>query len=241
MELDIQSDIKCDCCLEQDVHLKKCSFDNNCNYSLCDKCIFNLIDKTKSIRCPACREIIFEEEEKNINIANRLIINDDIQIEMDDDSDDSDEENDRNHRIFYYFPCKSFYFCKFEVSNNNCIINNLRKNIICILFSFILRCFKEYYILCERIIENLLNLNKIRNLRLRKYITFFFFLLLQMFIVFILRGIGYMFKENSSGTDFFCNISCFIIDILYGIFLIFLFTLIIFIISFIIKNNFLRL
>ena len=236
MELDIQSDIKCDCCLEQGVHLKKCSFDNNCNYSICEECIFNLIDKTESIRCPACREIIFEEEEKNINIANSLIINSDIQVEIDDDSDDSDEDNERNNRIFYYFPCKSFYFCKFEVSNNNCFINILKKNIL--FFSFILRFFKEYYILCERIVENLFQLNKIGNLRLRKIISSIFILLLQFSIVFTLRGIGYLFNDNDK--FFFCNISCFMIGILYGIFLIFLFILFILIISFIIEGSFLR-
>ena len=59
----------CDCCYDNDIKVTVCPSNNKCEYSMCKKCIKNLEKKTKSNKCPACREeiiniknIILEEE-----------------------------------------------------------------------------------------------------------------------------------------------------------------------------------
>ncbi len=56
----------CDCCYDSDVKITVCPSNNKCEYSLCDKCMSNIKHKTKSNKCPACREEIINI--KNINL-----------------------------------------------------------------------------------------------------------------------------------------------------------------------------
>ena len=62
----------CDCCYKEDIYVTKCSTNNNCNYSMCNDCLQNLKNKTKTNLCPACREekveIIIENNHENISL-----------------------------------------------------------------------------------------------------------------------------------------------------------------------------
>jgi len=72
----------CDCCFSENVKVKVCPSNNKCEYAMCGKCIKNLEEKTKTNKCPACREeiiiikeIVLEEPEtieNNIRITWRL-------------------------------------------------------------------------------------------------------------------------------------------------------------------------
>ena len=67
---------ECDCCNNQEIKITICPQNNNCEYKLCDSCISSIKDTTKSDKCPACREVIFqissdsdsENSERNISI-----------------------------------------------------------------------------------------------------------------------------------------------------------------------------
>ena len=64
----------CDCCFSEKVKVKVCPSNNKCEYAMCEKCIKNLEKKTKTNKCPACREeiitikeIVLEEPESSEN------------------------------------------------------------------------------------------------------------------------------------------------------------------------------
>lgn len=48
----------CDCCFSEDIKVIICPSNNKCEYAMCEKCINNLEKKTKTNKCPACREEI---------------------------------------------------------------------------------------------------------------------------------------------------------------------------------------
>lgn len=48
----------CDCCFSENINVKVCPSNNKCEYAMCEKCIKNLENKTKTNKCPACREEI---------------------------------------------------------------------------------------------------------------------------------------------------------------------------------------
>ena len=56
----------CDCCYSENVAIKICPSNNKCEYAMCKKCINNIEKKTKTKKCPACREEIINI--KNINL-----------------------------------------------------------------------------------------------------------------------------------------------------------------------------
>lgn len=56
----------CDCCYSENVEIEICPSNNKCEYAMCKKCINNIEKKTKSNRCPACREEIITI--KSINL-----------------------------------------------------------------------------------------------------------------------------------------------------------------------------
>lgn len=60
----MNSEIKtiCNCCFTENIYVIKCSVNNNCDYSMCKNCIDNLKSKTKTNKCPACREEKIEIE-----------------------------------------------------------------------------------------------------------------------------------------------------------------------------------
>lgn len=64
----------CDCCYESDVKINVCPSNNKCEYSLCDKCISNLEKKTKTNKCPACREKIIIIKDLNLEEPESLEI-----------------------------------------------------------------------------------------------------------------------------------------------------------------------
>jgi hypothetical protein len=70
----------CDCCCDSSVKINICPSNNKCEYSMCDKCITNLENKTKTNKCPACREEI-------------ITINH-IGLEEYDDEESDDEESE---------------------------------------------------------------------------------------------------------------------------------------------------
>ena len=48
----------CDCCFSENKNVIVCPSNNKCEYAMCEKCIKNLENKTKTNKCPACREEI---------------------------------------------------------------------------------------------------------------------------------------------------------------------------------------
>ena len=46
----------CDCCFSENMNVMVCPSNNKCEYAMCEKCIKNLENKTKTNKCPACRE-----------------------------------------------------------------------------------------------------------------------------------------------------------------------------------------
>ena len=69
----------CDCCYSENVEIETCPSNNKCEYAMCKKCINNIEKKTKSNKCPACREEIItikninlEEPENNENNISRI-------------------------------------------------------------------------------------------------------------------------------------------------------------------------
>ena len=62
----------CDCCYDSDVKITVCPSNNKCEYSMCDKCIKNLEKKTKTNKCPACREEIINIEDLNLEEPENL-------------------------------------------------------------------------------------------------------------------------------------------------------------------------
>jgi len=69
----------CDCCYSENVEIEICPSNNKCEYAICKKCINNIEKKTKSNKCPACREEIItikninlEEPENNENNISRI-------------------------------------------------------------------------------------------------------------------------------------------------------------------------
>tara|TARA_B100001093_G_C26704644_1_gene960665 strand:+ start:258 stop:899 length:642 start_codon:yes stop_codon:yes gene_type:complete len=72
----------CDCCFSENINVKVCPSNNKCEYAMCEKCIKNLEKKTKTNKCPACREeiitikdIVLEEPvtiENNVRITWRI-------------------------------------------------------------------------------------------------------------------------------------------------------------------------
>jgi len=71
----------CDTCLEEDIMVLKCTVNNKCEYTMCPSCMTELKYITKTNLCPNCREV--KEE---------LISDDEIIIEIDDESTDSNED-----------------------------------------------------------------------------------------------------------------------------------------------------
>tara|TARA_B100000902_G_scaffold336677_1_gene337104 strand:+ start:4050 stop:4688 length:639 start_codon:yes stop_codon:yes gene_type:complete len=65
---------ECDCCYDSDVKITVCPSNNKCEYALCDKCIKNLEKKTKSNKCPACREEIISIQDLNLEEPENLEI-----------------------------------------------------------------------------------------------------------------------------------------------------------------------
>ena len=62
----------CDCCCNSNVKINICSSNNKCEYSMCDKCISNLEKKTKTNKCPACREEIISIKDCNLEESENL-------------------------------------------------------------------------------------------------------------------------------------------------------------------------
>jgi hypothetical protein len=56
----------CDCCYDSDIKINVCPSNNKCEYSMCNKCIKNLEKKTKTNKCPACREEIISIIDLNL-------------------------------------------------------------------------------------------------------------------------------------------------------------------------------
>ena len=48
----------CDCCFSENKNVMVCPSNNKCEYAMCENCIKNLENKTKTNKCPACREEI---------------------------------------------------------------------------------------------------------------------------------------------------------------------------------------
>jgi len=64
----------CDCCYDSGVKINVCPTNNKCEYSMCDECIKNLEKKTKTNKCPACREEIISIKDLNLEEPESLEI-----------------------------------------------------------------------------------------------------------------------------------------------------------------------
>ena len=72
---------ECDCCYKENIAIQTCPKNNKCEYSLCEDCIRDIKEKTKSDKCPACREKIFELEPIEIIIEESNNATDDDDFE----------------------------------------------------------------------------------------------------------------------------------------------------------------
>ena len=186
----------CNCCFNENIYVIKCSINNNCDYSMCKNCIDNLKNKTKTNKCPACRE---EKIEIKLDSADS---NSDSDLDSDSDSDIEIEirNNINTNRVF-----------------RNCIIDCIK-----ILFSpcyiciqCIYNCFYSYCMFTQL----LFSLDIITNQKLRNLLTFFLSNLLIFTIFMLSRAIYILFFPF---TPFWCNIYCMILTTLPALFLFFL-------------------
>lgn len=71
----------CDCCFSENINVKVCPLNNKCEYAMCENCIKNLENKTKTNKCPACREEIISikdlklEEPESLELERNWRIN----------------------------------------------------------------------------------------------------------------------------------------------------------------------
>lgn len=120
----------CDCCLEDNINVIICSSNNKCEYTMCTSCMTELKYITKTNLCPNCREV--KEE---------LISDDEIMIEIDNESSDSNEDEQRwceiqcecclKLSIYFYICCcidgiGGFFSCYYEMIDSCVYVGSLR-------------------------------------------------------------------------------------------------------------------
>lgn len=183
----------CNCCFNENIFVIKCSINNNCDYSMCKNCIDNLKNKTKTNKCPACREEKIEIEIKSDSEAEPESDSySDIELEI--------SNNINTNRGF-----------------RKCIIDCIK-----ILFSpcyiYIQCIYKCLYSYCY-FTQILFSLVNIQNKYLLKFLTFFLSNLLIFTVFMLSRAIYILFFPY---IPFWCNINCMILTTFPALFLFFL-------------------
>lgn len=144
----------CDCCFSENMNVIVCPSNNKCEYAMCEKCIKNLENKTKTNKCPACREEIISIKD--------LKLEEDESVEM--------ERNEENWTINCKcciclldrprparFNQRTIVYCSFIQQICCCIYNKFKKDygrkmaffltslihIVCILIGRII--YAEFY------------------------------------------------------------------------------------------------
>ena len=64
----------CDCCFSENTNIIVCPSNNKCEYAMCEKCIQNLENKTKTNKCPACREEIISIKDLKLEESDTLTV-----------------------------------------------------------------------------------------------------------------------------------------------------------------------
>ena len=146
----------CDCCLEENINIIKCTSNNKCEYAMCANCMSELRLITKTNKCPNCRETKIEidlssDEEKELPPVS-LSQDEDTDSDYDSETDEVDLDRLNNCErlekglkciiiwIYYfiavtlqfpYITCAEYYECIFGCYDIQCLrYNNTKKKII---------------------------------------------------------------------------------------------------------------
>ena len=183
-----QEIVECDCCNNQKIKITICPQNNNCEYKLCNSCVSNIKHTTKSDKCPACREVIFQIS-----------------------SDPEDENPERNISIFTFISNtqRSMILC---IQNYiSCICFVIYEISICPFF-FI----KEYYSCCNEAVESMFLTRRI-NKKIYYLVNSILISIVHVLIVLILRLIFLIFAGERLITEYWCSIDVFLLKAFFGL------------------------
>ena len=181
---------ECDCCKEEQISIIICPINNKCDYKLCENCVINLKEKTKTNKCPACREIIFLDdvsidvsEEENSNIRN--------------------EENERVHT-----GCFKCCICiRPDYYENNIIFTLVNTYFFCLTLPCY--CLYHYFFCYNECMKSIFNTYRIQSKIFRISLNFGLAILTHILFIFFCR-ILYLVTIDKSLNNFFCEITCFL-------------------------------
>ena len=188
---------ECDCCNNQEIKITICPQNNKCEYKLCDSCISSIKDTTKSDKCPACREVIF-------------------QISSDSDSENSEnsenENSERNISIFTFISNTQRSMIRCIKDYISCICFVIYEISICPFF-FI----KEYSGCWNEVIESIFLTRRITNKKIYYLVNYSLISIVHVLIVLILRLIFLIFAGEHLMTEYWCSIEVFLLKAFFGL------------------------
>lgn len=175
----------CDCCLEENINIIKCTSNNKCEYAMCANCMSELRLITKTNKCPNCRETKIEidlsDEEKELPpLPPRL--DDDTDSETDSESDEVDL--DRINK------CERF--------------GKGLKRICKWIYCFIAVIIQSPFVACVEYYDCIFdcyNIQSLRNNNTRKKIIVLSTMVLLIMIAIILGGVTHMIVMNTNPFD----------------------------------------
>jgi hypothetical protein len=108
---------ECDCCMEENKTVIVCPKNNKCEYAMCEDCIYKLKTTSKSKKCPACREEIFDD----IQLIDIKVVLNDTEEEL----NDIEELDEYVHYRIRFWCCSSMYQYIISVKRERLYYNNL--------------------------------------------------------------------------------------------------------------------
>ena len=204
---------ECDCCNENTT-VTICPKNNKCEYKLCDNCISNLKEKTKTNQCPACREVIFVEE-VSLEISSE-------ESEESEESSDENEQRDTSNSNEDICVCN----CCVCIMPNNYI--TILEYCCCYFIFWPCICITKYLYNCNEMIECIFTTYNIEKKKIRIPLNIIFGITLHGLFILLCRFI-YLLTLNKLYQEFFCDIEQFFLTSGVGFFFLFLYIILTFV------------